>query len=46
MMLGCRTEVLISLKKVGIQMLSKITEFGDRIMLRVPTPLAFRVMAA
>jgi len=33
-------------KKVGIQMLSKITEFGHAIMLKLPTALDFRVMAA
>lgn len=33
-------------KKVGIQVLSKRTEFGHTIMLRLLTALDFRVMAA
>ena len=45
-MLGYRTGVLISLQKVGIQVLSKITEFGHTIVLRLLTALDFRVMAA
>lgn len=45
-MLGCMTGVLINLKKVGIQMLSKTTEFGLTVTLRLPTALDFRVMAA